>query len=466
MAAAAIAPDESTSWRGAVAYMWSVSAVGLTLGVAGLSQAPAPDAAEMLPWLVAALAGDALAVRLSGTVALSASLPVTLAAAFVLPVPAVTLVAFFSVWQLPGTTWVRFGRNLFNRVEVAVAATCAALVVEAFGAPASKWPMVLVVSVAALVADALANAALMTPVVCLGEHRSVRSAMTGLLGLRPAVTLAAYGSAALAAPILVSAWTIAGVWGLAASMVCVGLAGMALRSAQQLGTAEVALSSTRALLQEGSAEAVRERREERRRLAGELHDEVLPALFKVHLMGEVVKRDLDAGRLLDLEEDVRGLLASTSLAQGSVRTVVGSLRESPIGIRGLRSALTSLAEGLETAGSRIEVDVTEVNADEQSQTVAYQVVREAVTNAAKYSRAALIAVTVKQEAGGNLIVAVSDDGCGFDVSSLGAEVDHYGLTLMKERVEAVGGSFLIDSRLGGGTLLWAAIPIATDSTGG
>ena len=170
MAAAAIAPDETNSWRGAVAYMWSVSAVGLTLGVAGLSQASPPNAAEMLPWLVAALVGDALAVRLSGTVALSASLPVTLAAAFVLPWPAVTVVGFFSVWQLPGTTWVRFGRNLFNRVEVAAAVTCAALVVDAFGAPASKWPMVLMVSVAAMVADALANAALMTPVVCLGEH--------------------------------------------------------------------------------------------------------------------------------------------------------------------------------------------------------------------------------------------------------------------------------------------------------
>ena len=245
---------------------------------------------------------------LSGTVALGACLTVTLAAAFVLPVPAVGLVGFLSVWQLPGRTFGQFGRNLLDRVEVAFAATCAAVVVGAFGEGVTTWPLILIASGSALLADAVANATLMTPVVCLGEHRTVGEAMEEFAGLRPWMTLAAYGSAAFAAPILVVAWIGAGAWGLAAAMVCVGLAGLALRSAQELGSAEAALISTRALLHEGSAEVIRERREERRRLAGELHDEVLPALYRVQLMGEVSQRDLETGRLLDLEEDVRGLL--------------------------------------------------------------------------------------------------------------------------------------------------------------
>ena len=50
-------------------------------------------------------------------------------------------------------------------------------------------------------------------------------------------------------------------------------------------------------------------------LAGELHDEVLPALFKVHLMGQVLKQDLASGQLLQLEEDLPGLLDATLVAQ-------------------------------------------------------------------------------------------------------------------------------------------------------
>jgi len=457
MAAAVVAEREADSWRDATIYMWIVSAVGTVIGTLAFARADPLDLVEIAPWVLAALAGDALAVRFSSTVALSASLPVTLAAAFVLPIPAVGIVGFLSVWQLPGKTVGQFGRNLFNRVEVAVAATCAALVVGAFGEGAMTWPLILVASGMALLADALANAALMTPVVCLGGHRSVRTALEEFVGLRPVMTMAAYGSAALAAPILVDAWIGAGVWGLAAAMVCVGLAGLAVRSAQELGSAEAALSSTRALLQQGSSEVIRERREERRRLAGELHDEVLPALYRVHLMAEVVRRDLETGRLLDLEEDVKGLSESTGIAQSVTRSVVGSLLESPIGVRGLGRAVKALADGLVTNGAHIDLDLGEIRGDERSQAVAFQVVREAVTNAAKYSKGTRIGVRLRSEEG-ILHVSVVDDGCGFDVASAANHLGHYGLALMKERVESIGGSLFVDSRLGGGTSILASIP--------
>ena len=458
MAATALVRRDADSWRDAAIYMWVVSLVGLTLGVMASFSSESTSFVQILPWALAALAGDAFAVRLSGSVALSASLPVTLAAAFVLPVPSVALVGFLSVAQLPGTTWVQFGRNLFNRVEVAAAATCAAWVVRAFGDQSHEWPQILVVAVIALVADAATNAALMIPVVCIGEHQPVRRAFARFLGLRPALTLAAYGSAALAAPLLLVAWMAAGHWGLGAAMVCVALAGLALRSAQRLGAAENALSSTRALLQEGSEQVIKERREERRALAGELHDEVLPALYRVHLMGEVVKRDLEAGRLFDLEADVDGLLASTVAAQDATRGVAGSLLHSPLGVRGLGYTVTSLIEGLETEGTRIALDIDdEIVGDERSQTIAFQVVREGVTNAAKYSRATTITVRLRSESDA-LVVSVADDGCGFDVASTDAQVDHYGLALMKERVESIGGTLWIDTRLGGGTRILASLP--------
>ncbi len=151
-------------------------------------------------------------------------------------------------------------------------------------------------------------------------------------------------------------------------------------------------------------------------MAGELHDEVLPPLFKVHLMGQVLRQDLNAGRLLDLDEDIPELLSATQAAQGAVRGVVGELRKSPIGPAGLRDTLRLLATQLESAGSPgIHLSLSEVEASELSQLLAYQVAREAMTNAARHSLADSIQVNLPQEKD-RLRLVVDDDGIGFDLA--------------------------------------------------
>jgi two-component system nitrate/nitrite sensor histidine kinase NarX len=54
-------------------------------------------------------------------------------------------------------------------------------------------------------------------------------------------------------------------------------------------------------------------------------------------------------------------------------------------------------------------------------------------------------------------VSVSDDGVGFDRSSVDPKA-HFGVQLMQERTEALGGTLVVDSRIGGGTTVAAAIP--------
>ena len=122
-------------------------------------------------------------------------------------------------------------------------------------------------------------------------------------------------------------------------------------------------------------------------LAGELHDEVLPPLFKVHLMGQVLKQDLSSGRLLDLDEDLPQLIEATEAAQSAIRDLLGDLRRSPLGAGGLVPTLRLLADQLEGMGSpRILLDVSPVDASEHSQLLTYQVAREALSNAAKHSQ--------------------------------------------------------------------------------
>jgi signal transduction histidine kinase len=192
-------------------------------------------------------------------------------------------------------------------------------------------------------------------------------------------------------------------------------------------------------------------------MAGDLHDEVLPALFQVHLMGEVVRHDLASGRLLELEEDIASLLQATTAAQSSIREVVGGLRTSPLGPDGLPGAIGRIAEHLQALSApRIKLDVRSVSGSDRSLLVALQVVREALGNAAKHARADSITVSVDGQ-DGRILVVVEDDGTGFDPSAEYA--GHYGILLMRERVQAAGGTFEIDSRIGHGVAVRASVPV-------
>jgi signal transduction histidine kinase len=84
--------------------------------------------------------------------------------------------------------------------------------------------------------------------------------------------------------------------------------------------------------------------------------------------------------------------------------------------------------------------------------------REAVYNAVLHARASRIEVRVRF-ARGDLTLEVRDDGVGFHPEAvLSAEDRHYGLVGMRERVQAVGGEFHLDSASGKGTNLTLRIP--------
>jgi signal transduction histidine kinase len=191
-------------------------------------------------------------------------------------------------------------------------------------------------------------------------------------------------------------------------------------------------------------------------VAGELHDEVLPPLFKVHLMGQVLHQDLNSGRLFDLDEDLPQLISATEAAQSAIRALVSDLRRSPIGGGGLNATIRLLAQQLESAGSpRIHLDLQDVGGSHVSQLLIYQVAREGMNNAARHSRASRIEVNLWKEEG-LIRLKVTDDGIGFDPRAVDRDA-HFGLQLLLERMEAAAGRVVVDSRLGYGTTISATI---------
>jgi signal transduction histidine kinase len=102
----------------------------------------------------------------------------------------------------------------------------------------------------------------------------------------------------------------------------------------------------------------------------------------------------------------------------------------------------------------VELDLqAETRLPDQVEVAAYYVVSEALTNAAKYSRATVVHVHVKTR-DDLLRVAVRDDGLGGADPALGS-----GLLGLKDRAEAIGGTISLESPPGAGTSLLVELPV-------
>jgi signal transduction histidine kinase len=418
---------------------------------------------EIALWAAVALAADLMLVRVGKGVTLTMSLPVSLAAALLFHPAFAALVAFagcLDPMEVRGES--SLSRAIFNRSQVALATAAAALVFYFGDVNPAAWPAVALWSLVALAADFAVNAAFVVPTIVLRDRTSPLAAVRLLFGSAPADSTMLYISMGLVAPLIVAIYVTAGAWGLLFCLVPLALARGGLVRAERLHEARERVATKDEALRRTTESVGEERRDERVALAGELHDEVLPPLFKVHLMGQVLKEDLDAGRLLDLDSDLPELLAATAASQAAVRHVVDQLRRSSLGPDGLVGTIRLLAEHLQSSGAPpVDLFLEDLDGSDEALLVLYQVAREALTNAAKYSKARRITVRMWEEEDHNGRLIVSDAGVGFETSNVDLR-NHFGLQLMKERVESRGGKLVVESRLGDGTTVAAKVPLRAE----
>jgi signal transduction histidine kinase len=284
----------------------------------------------------------------------------------------------------------------------------------------------------------------------------------GLLGGQPVPFLLSYICFGLAAVLLAVVYQVAGNWALLAFMIPVLLARQVfVENSRLLEMREAIVEKSRALLTV-SGKMADERREERLAVAAGLHDELLPPLYKVHLMGQVLRQDLAMGRLLNLEDDVPELLGATEQASEATQGLIRDLRHSRLGPDGLVGTIQLLIRDVETAfPGQIQLEVEDVGGSPIVQLLAYQILREALRNAVRHAHASLIQVSISRD-GPDMRIMVEDNGQGFAPKSVDAE-RHFGLLLIRERVELAGGVLNIQSRIGEGTSIVARLPSETSS---
>jgi two-component system NarL family sensor kinase len=448
--------DETARFRLLSVGIFLVSVVAVVAGLA--EQHSSPTWPELAAFAAAAAFAGILSVRSGSSTALSLDLPVLLAAGLVFGPGiggALALVAYIDPreWRRE----VSLFRAICNRGQTALSVMAGSLVFVAVGGELGIWPGSLLGGLLALATDISVNYLLVALMTSFRTGLPISVSLSEMqLGSRRLFALM-YLSYGLMSVLLAEATAAMGLRGFVAFIVPLALAkGVFEQSRQVLQLRRDADQQTAALVSATDAIAS-ERRDERQVLAGELHDEVLPPLFKVHLMGQVLQQDIETGRLLNLDDDLPELLSATETAQTAVRGVVNGLRSAKVGPGGLESSLRLVAQQLESAGSpRLLLKVDDVSASESAELLCYQLAREAMSNAAKHSKGSRINVTLHQSAE-TLDLTVTDDGVGFDPATVDSQ-SHFGLSLIAERVKAAAGTVEVRTSLGSGTVVHALIP--------
>ncbi|MBZ0295534.1 MAG: sensor histidine kinase [Anaerolineae bacterium] len=196
---------------------------------------------------------------------------------------------------------------------------------------------------------------------------------------------------------------------------------------------------------------------ERNRLARELHDTLAHTLSALSVQLEATDT-LWTTRPEEAQKLLRDSLSTTRSGLTETRRALQALRASPLENLGLGLAIRQLAESAaERSGFALKLDVNPQveNLSPQVEQTIYRVVQEALENVNRHAGAKQVSVTLQRE-NGTVVTTVTDDGFGFDPSTLNAE-DHFGLRGMQERVEVFGGSLSIQSQPGGGTTIQLTI---------
>jgi PAS domain S-box-containing protein len=202
---------------------------------------------------------------------------------------------------------------------------------------------------------------------------------------------------------------------------------------------------------------------ERRQIAHELHDEIGQNLTALKLFAGHMRGRLAPAVHPDIEEWVEIL----NRAIEQVRDLSRLLRPVQLDHMGLAQALRALLD-TQTRAAGWTVDFESAanlpRLDTRLETVAYRVVQEALSNAARHADAARVSLTLKLD-NGRLTLTLTDDGRGFDVAAARRRVQEghsMGLLGMEERVRLAGGTFELESAPTRGTRIIVTLPLATE----
>jgi signal transduction histidine kinase len=215
------------------------------------------------------------------------------------------------------------------------------------------------------------------------------------------------------------------------------------------------LRSRTADLERLSARMVQQHEEERRRLSRELHDETAQVLSALKIeLGVLRKAVVPAD-----QHRVDDAMTLVDVGIRSIRAVTNELRPALLDDLGLVPALRSLANdfaGRTGVATQVLVpdDLNAQSLEPDAELALFRALQEGLANIVRHANARHVVIALERD-GGDVVLMIRDDGAGIRAPQSSGGM---GLTGMRERAAALGGSMSIESKPGAGTTLRISLP--------
>jgi len=228
----------------------------------------------------------------------------------------------------------------------------------------------------------------------------------------------------------------------------------------RLKQAEENLKNSRNQLRALATYLLSVRENERTVIARELHDEFGQALTSLQLGLSWMSRKLTPGQR-PLQEKIKSLSATTTSLIRSVKNIASELRPGVLDELGLVKTLKSEARGFQGRTGmqcRFKTNIAKAKFDRSAAVAIFRIVQAALTNIARHANASRALITLMKRKS-TLILTVMDNGKGV-TKRLVYSHDSLGITGMRERTLALGGTFTLGGSKSKGTMLTVRIPLS------
>lgn len=228
---------------------------------------------------------------------------------------------------------------------------------------------------------------------------------------------------------------------------------------------ERALVESREQLRLLTRKTVSQRENEGRELAHELHDELGQTLNAIKLDAVTIRNaNTEAATSDTVSQAAQSIIALVDHAYGAARRITGRLHPVALDEMGLAAALEHLQHTwqrrLPALAVKLDTALGECEIDAATALASYRIVQEALNNTVRHAGARWVSIWIERVEGG-ITLRIADDGRGFDFAERSGS--GLGLLGMRERAEALGGSFFVRSAPGHGCTIETFLPQAEDS---
>jgi len=197
--------------------------------------------------------------------------------------------------------------------------------------------------------------------------------------------------------------------------------------------------------------------EERKRLARELHDHLAQDLGYLKIKASLVSDSLQKDDLDRAQAQLQEIKDIADELYNDVREQIYNLRSQ---ISSKEEFLPKLREYLDHFQRQHKLETQLTLSDEslvefsaQTCNQLFRIIQEALSNVGKHAQASRVKINIEVEQG-QTCLTVEDDGQGFDLGHISSNGHNsFGLKIMRERAESIGGRLTLDTTPGSGTRL-------------